>query len=247
MIRKMNRIKFQNSLIIFGVAGLLFLFNERFVLPFLGDYGLNKALIFLVMAIPHILFFIGAMVGYKLEGNEWTWTAFKTRFRYKPIKGRMWLWMILFVIVDIGLYLAVFQLAHPIVKAVHDAFPPPDILSKIMSNGETFAGYTIKGNWFLLPLHLFYYFFNVCGEEFLWRGYLFPKQELTHGRYTWVVHGLLWTMFHLFAPYNALLVLPGALFMSYVAQRTQNNTIFLISHAVLNGIPVIILISKIIG
>ena len=98
----------------------------------------------------------------------------------------------------------------------------------------------------LLGLFLIMYFFNVLGEEFLWRGYLFPKQELTHGKYTWIVHGLLWTSFHLFAPYNALMVLPGALFMSYITQRYKNNTIFLISHATLNGIPLIILLTNII-
>ncbi|MTI38286.1 CPBP family intramembrane glutamic endopeptidase [Fulvivirga lutimaris] len=243
----MKPIKLHYSLLIFGLAGLLFLLIERVVLPFLDNYGVNKALLFTITAFPHLLFFVGALIGYKHEGNKWTWREFKTRFRFKTIKGRMWLWTILFVLVDIGLYLAVFQFAHSFVKSVHDAFPPPEILNEIMGDGETFVGYVIKGNWWLLLLHLFYYFFNVCGEEFLWRGYLFPKQELTHGKYTWIVHGLLWTMFHLFAPYNALLVLPGALFMSYIVQRTQNNTIFFISHAVLNGIPIIILISKIIG
>jgi len=158
----------------------------------------------------------------------------------------MWLWTILFVAFDIALYLAVYKLAFPIVKKVHDLFPPPKILMEIMPNGETFADYTIQGNWWLLGLFLIMYFFNVLGEEFLWRGYLFPKQELTHGKYTWIVHGLLWTSFHLFAPYNALMVLPGALFMSYITQRYKNNTIFLISHATLNGIPLIILLTNII-
>ncbi|MEJ2585712.1 MAG: CPBP family intramembrane metalloprotease [Robiginitalea sp.] len=197
------------------------------------------------MGIPHVLFFAGALLGYRLEGNPWGWREFKDRFRYKPIRGKMWLWMVLIVLVDVGLYLAVYQLAYPLVKSVHDAFPPPEIMKEVMSNGETFAGYAIRGNWFLLLLHLSFYFFNVLGEEFLWRGYLFPRQELTHGKHTWIVHGLLWTMFHLFAPYNALLVLPGALFMSYVVQRTQNNTLFLIAHATMNGIPVIMLIMNI--
>ncbi|MDC6364748.1 MULTISPECIES: CPBP family intramembrane glutamic endopeptidase [Flavobacteriaceae] len=240
-------IKLPYSFLIFGTAALLFLFIERSLLPYLGGIGVNKLFLFLIMAVPHIIFFSVALIGYRLEGNAWKWTDFRTRFRFKSIKGKMWLWAVVFVLVDIGLYLAVYKLAHPFVKSVHDAFPPPEILHEIMGDGKTFIGYTTKGNWWLLFLHLFFYFFNVLGEEFLWRGYLFPKQELRHGKYTWVVHGLLWTMFHLFAPYNALMVLPGALFMSYVVQRTQNNTIFLISHAVLNGIPVIGLIINIIG
>lgn len=243
----MKPIKLSHSILIFGGAALMFLLFERAILPYLGAQGVNRAVLFVLMAVPLMIFFALALLGYRREGNPWQWREFKARFRYKPIKGKMWLWTILIVLVDIGLYLAVYEVAFPLVKWVHDAFPPPEIMNEIMSDGETFAGYVIKGNWFLLLLHLGYYFFNVLGEEFLWRGYLFPKQELRHGKYTWIVHGLLWTMFHLFAPFNALMVLPGALFMSYVVQRTQNNTLFLISHAVLNGIPIVMLIMNIIG
>ena len=82
----------------------------------------------------------------------------------------MWLWMPLIVLADIGLYLAVYKLAFPIVKAVHDAFPPPAIVNEIMGDGATFAGFATAGNWGLIFLFLFYFFFNVLGEEFLWRG-----------------------------------------------------------------------------
>ena len=116
--------------------------------------------------------------------------------------------------------------------------------SGVLSNGSFRFRLAVPG---LIGLYLLLYFFNVVGEEFLWRGYLWPKQELTHGKYTWVVHGIQWTCFHLFAPYNALMVLPGALFMSYVVQRLQNNMIFLISHATLNGIPFIMLILNVFG
>lgn len=85
------------------------------------------------------------------------------------------------------------------------------------------------------------------GEELLWRGYLFPRQELTHGKHTWVVHGLLWTGFHMFAPYNALMVLPGALFMSYIVQRYRNTSFFIVEHALMNAIPGIGIVAGIMG
>jgi membrane protease YdiL (CAAX protease family) len=159
----------------------------------------------------------------------------------------MWLWTILIVTVDAASYILVYQLAYPFIKRIHDAFPTPEVITGFMNNGETFAGFTIQGNYWLIGLFFLLYFFNVVGEEVLWRGYLFPKQELKHGKYTWIVHGFLWTAFHLFAPYNAIMVLPGALFMSYMVQRFQNNTLFLLSHATLNGIPLVILIIGVIG
>lgn len=245
--KEIKPIRLATSIVIFGGAALLFLLIERIILPYLNNLGTSKAIMFLVIAVPHMLFFFGALIAYRFEGNPSNWKSLMVRFRYKRIKGMMWVWTILIVLADVLLYLAVYKLAFPIVKKIHDWFPPPEILSEIINNGETFAGYAIKGNWWLLGLFLIMYFFNVVGEEFLWRGYLFPRQEKQHGKYTWIVHGLLWTSFHLFAPYNALMVLPGALFMSYVLQRTQNSTIFLISHAVLNGIPLVMLILGIIG
>lgn len=240
-------IPFWKSLLVFGSGTLLFLLVERWLLPFLAGLGIHKGLLFLVMALPHVLFFFGALLAYRREGYTWSWQQFRERFRFKPIKGKWWLWTLLVVLVDIGLYLAVFQGAYPVVKYVHDAIPPSEIVTEILGDQTTFAGFTVAGNWWLIGLFFFYYFFNVLGEEFLWRGYLFPRQELQHGKYTWVVHGLLWTLFHIFAPYNALMVLPGALFLSYVVQRTGNNTIFLIAHAVMNGIPLAGLVIRILG
>jgi membrane protease YdiL (CAAX protease family) len=99
----------------------------------------------------------------------------------------------------------------------------------------------------LLGVYFTYYFFNVVGEELWWRGYIFPRQELVHGSRTWIVHGLLWAGFHLFTPYNALMVLPGALWMSWIVQKQKNNWIFLIAHAAINGLAMISIISGIMG
>ena len=247
LLTKPKSIKLQYSFLYFVGGALLFLLTERLVLPFLQDAGVSYLGLFMMMALPHMIFFFVALLAFRIEGQPMTWEAFKSRFRYQPIRGKMWLWAILIIITNIGLYLAVYKLGYSVVKQVHDFFPTPEIITQVMGDGETFVGHAIKGNWWLLAVHFFYFFFNICGEEFLWRGYLFPRQELTHGKYTWIVHGLLWTIFHLFAPYNALLVLPGALFMAYVVQRTKNNTLFLLSHAVINGIPIVGLLLKIIG
>ncbi|UJH66399.1 CPBP family intramembrane glutamic endopeptidase [Allomuricauda sp. SCSIO 65647] len=244
---KIKPIRLGTSVIIFFGAALLFLVLERVVLPFLNAHEVSKPLMFLVMASPHFIFFISALIGFRLEGHPFNWDSLMSRFRYKKIKGKKWFWTLLYVLVFVGLYLLVYTLAWPLVKIIHAWLPTTELLTEIMSDGETFVGHPLKGNWWLLGLFMIMYFFNVVGEEFLWRGFLFPKQEKTHGKYTWVVHGLLWTSFHLFAPYNAIMVLPGALFMSFITQRIQNNTVFLIAHAVLNGIPVVMLIMGIIG
>jgi len=53
--------------------------------------------------------------------------------------------------------------------------------------------------------------------------------------------------FHLFAPYNALTVLPGALFLSWIVQRERNTWIFVIAHGALNVLAMIRLVSGVLG
>lgn len=242
---QLKPIALTTSLVIFLGAALLFLIIERLIIPYLAEMGISKLILFLVYISPFTLFFVIALYGYRSEGRPWKWKSILSRFNYKPIKGKMWLWTILFVAIDTLSYVVVYKLAFPIVKRIHDAFPTPEVVTSLMNNGETFAGFQVLGNWWLVGLFLLLFLLNVVGEEILWRGYLWPRQELTHGKYTWIVHGLLWTSFHLFAPYNAIMVLPGALFMSYITQRYKNNTIFLLSHATLNAIPLIMLILNI--
>ena len=41
-----------------------------------------------------------------------------------------------------------------------------------------------------------FFFFNIFGEEFYWRGYIQPRQEILNKKWTWLVHGLLWAFWH---------------------------------------------------
>lgn len=235
------------SILIFGGSAILFFIIQQYALQPLANLGINYAILILIAQLPTILFFFGALYAYRKEGNAWNWKTLFNRFRIHKIKGKFWLWVILFVIVDTGLYLLVYSVGYPVVKWVHDAFPEPQIMKDIFGDATTFAGYELAGNWWLLGLFFIIFFFNILGEELLWRGYIFPRQELTHGKNTWIVHGLLWTMFHVFAPYNALMVLPGALFMSWIVQKHKNTTIFILSHATLNSLAMIRIISGILS
>lgn len=74
------------------------------------------------------------------------------------------------------------------------------------------------------------------GEEMMWRGYILPRQELTHGEHTWLVHRLLWWMFHLSFGASLLLVLLPIIFIqSWVVQRRQNTWIGVLIHGTING------------
>jgi len=235
------------TLLFFGIPMLLFLAIQRVVIPFLDASGVSPMVNFFVLMIPHILFFFGALIAYRMEGNFWSWADLAKRFRLTRLSAKGWAWAIAAAVGNIGLYLLVYAAGNPILQWLADLIPDPEVLNRILGDGTSFVGFPLSGNVWLLGVYFTYYFFNVVGEELWWRGYIFPRQELVHGSRTWLVHGLLWADFHLFTLYNALMVLPGALWMSWIVQKQKNTWIFLIAHASINGLAMIRIISGIVG
>lgn len=81
-----------------------------------------------------------------------------------------------------------------------------------------------------------YFFFNIVGEELMWRGYLLPRQSATLGRYAWILNGLLWAIFHVGIGWRiAILLLPIEFIVPYVVQRRQNTWLGIIIHGLYNG------------
>jgi len=151
----------------------------------------------------------------------------------------------LFMLLSVGLlafttrWLASFSLLAP-----PDYWPAelkPTIQSASANNviPSEFMGISLAGNWWILIVLLISLVIATFGEELWWRGYILPRQELAHGKQTWVIHGLLWTSFHLFAPWNLIAILPGSLALSYVAQRLKNTWPAVIAHGLANGLLVL--------
>lgn len=84
-------------------------------------------------------------------------------------------------------------------------------------------------------------------EEFWWRGLILPRQELAMGKVTWMVHGLLWTLFHLFWFWNTLLILPMCLAISLMVYQRKNTTPAIIAHFLINGVGVIPIVAGVLG
>jgi hypothetical protein len=88
------------------------------------------------------------------------------------------------------------------------------------------------------PMYILYvwpaiFFFNILGEGFIWRGCMQPRQELQLGMFSWLVHGVLWAVWHLpmvldviFAASPIFLILPA------VVQFRQNTSIAIVVHAI---------------
>jgi membrane protease YdiL (CAAX protease family) len=78
---------------------------------------------------------------------------------------------------------------------------------------------------------------NIAAEELFWRGMVFPRQELCHGKRTYVVHGLIWALSHLFQYWMLPPILLGSLALAWTVQRTHTTRVGIVAHLVNNGLP----------
>jgi membrane protease YdiL (CAAX protease family) len=193
------------------------------------------------------LVFIVSLVAYKLEGNPLTWQAFASRYRLRKLTRLDWLWVIGLLVVHglaiLALGLAGKWLASIPILAMPDSFPPelrPGGTAELVP-GE-FMGMALQGKWWIVALYFLGWVFNIFGEEFWWRGYLLPRQELTHGKWTWIVHGILWGANHLFQKWTLVLLVPTAFLFAYGAQQVKNTWVPIIVHGLMNLTPLIVII-----
>lgn len=85
----------------------------------------------------------------------------------------------------------------------------------------------------LLLIWLPMFFFNIVGEELLWRGYI--QARLAH-KQAWVLCSALWLLFHLAFGFDLLIVLlPVIIVIPYVFAKTGNTGTGILIHGLFNG------------
>lgn len=85
----------------------------------------------------------------------------------------------------------------------------------------------------LLLVWLPMFFFNIAGEELLWRGYL---QARLRGRHAWPLCAALWLLFHLpFGPGLMIMLLPVVVIIPYAFHKTRNALVGIFIHGLYNG------------
>jgi membrane protease YdiL (CAAX protease family) len=166
---------------------------------------------------------LAALAAFVLERQPLTWAAFASRYRLSRMDGRAWLWTTGGLLVMGVLSLAANLLLPALWRALR--FTPPEAY--------------IEGApalWFTL-VNLG---FNILGEELWWRGFILPRQELVHGRWTWLVHGVLWAWFHAFKWWVVPAMMITCLVIPFVALRTRNTWPGIFIHLGINGLGILL-------
>ncbi|SIQ65559.1 CAAX protease self-immunity [Alkalispirochaeta americana] len=101
---------------------------------------------------------------------------------------------------------------------------------------ESFQGHERFFLLFWFPM----FFFNIAGEEILWRGYI---QTRLRGNYSWLLCSFLWMVFHIPFGLDLMIVLIPLLFViPYVHKKTENTSNAMLIHGLYNG-PVFVLVA----
>ncbi|MBM3126802.1 MAG: CPBP family intramembrane metalloprotease, partial [Chloroflexi bacterium] len=203
----------------------------------------------LLYLAPLSLLLPASYIAYRLEGNPSTWAAFKERFNLKPLKGMDWAWVIGLVVFGLATSALSFTSRRLATLSWYSPpeYIPPVVDPRITTLPAEIMGVSLQGNWLVLFIYALALVVNILGEELYMRGYILPRQTLTHGHRAWLVHGILWTLFHFFQRWTYLQILPITLSLSYVAYRTKNTSIAIASHYIGNGIigmiPILIMVA----
>jgi membrane protease YdiL (CAAX protease family) len=240
------------TILIFSISSIILFISIYLFIPILmNNYHLSFAIAYLpCFYIPFIGLLITAFFIYKQEGNKFSIKEISTRLGLRRLdKKSIILLIIFFFLVGLGFLLAsvLSQLISDNIKllSVPDSFPAGLNHRKELLTGH-FFDFSVKGIWWYPVLYFIGWFFNIFGEEILFRGILLPKNEKSFGKKAWVFQGILWGFWHIFWYWQFI---PLTLFVSlpliFVVQKTANTWVGIIIYGTLNLIPLIYIISQV--
>jgi membrane protease YdiL (CAAX protease family) len=239
------------SLLFFCVAGGLSIVAHHVVTPVLAAKGIQP---FYAEFIPNTMILacllIAAIVAYRLEGRPMTWAGIKERLRLTPMTGRLWLWTLGATIAGFICYYLFTPLGNWLIAqgfipmpASLPAWVDPRVVGSFVEKFNMEAG-GLRGIWSFFFMAAITFFFNIVGEEFWWRGYVLPRNELAFGKWTWLIHAVMWAaLFHAWKYWDLVGLLPAHLVFVYVASRTKSTTVSLWLHIFTNiSFPIFVLL-----
>ena len=233
------------SLLYFGVPCALFNLSVRLLIPLLDRLGVPLFVNFLIgVGGPLLLLFIASLVAYRAEGNPWSVSHLRARFRLGAMTPRTWLWTLaLTVVMLFGPPLLAFSSGW-----IRSFAPPSEVVARMFEVGpDSFMGMPMGGAYLVLMGFFLFIIVNVLGEELWWRGYVLPRQEASMGGWAWLANGLLWALFHSFFQWEVIGLLPGALALAYVAQRRKSTWPGIVAHLAVNVPSIVSLLVGVLG
>lgn len=237
MNSSLKPISISGAVLLFGIPAVGFIAVCRVLVPYFHqNFGLHPALSWFIGGLLTFLpLFLLALFLARKDGFL-TKAELSSRFRLKKMSNRDWkfaLGGLLLIFIGTGLIMGISKLLH-----LQFGIPEIETTPSFMKF-EPFQG----KERLLLLVWLVMFFFNIFGEELLWRGYILPRQELALGQSAWMLNSALWFVFHVaFGIDLLILLLPILIVLPWCVQKTGNTMVGIWIHGLMNG-PMFILVS----
>jgi len=197
-------------------------------------------------------FVLSMVIVYREEGDL-RWETIRRRFRLNtPLdpktdepRRKLWWWLIPFAILLFVLWTTVSPLLDRLWVSVFPFFTMPASanLDNLLQAPDIVA--QLVGIWSFFGLFLVMAIFNICGEEFIFRGVLLPKMKGVFGKWDWVVNGVLMGAYHWHQPWMILTgMVTSVLCFSLPARRFRSTWMAIIIHSIqyLLFIPMVLML-----
>lgn len=224
---EIKKLGFLGSFAIYIPAAILMYCMTKYLIPYLSRVTGQETILFWFIVAGLGIFtplIITAILILKAEGYKISKSTWIERLRFRKITKTDLIWSIAGLVL-VGVFSGIIMKGLELIIGKFDHSPA------FMS----FEPLT-KGRYWLLLIWAPYWILNILGEELLWRGVMLPRQEIAFGKYTWLIHGFGWGLFHIAFGWQLLITLIPLLFIqSFIVQKTKNSWIGVIMHGGLNG------------
>lgn len=224
---ELKKLGLLGSFAIYIPAAVLMYCLSKYLIPYLSETTGQETILFWFIVAGIGIFtplIITAILILRTEGYKISKSTWIERLRFRKITKLDLVWSFVGLIL-VGIFSGLIIKLLELIVGQFDHSPA------FMS----FEPLT-KGRYWLLLVWAPYWILNILGEEFLWRGVMLPRQEIVFGKYTWIIHGFGWGLFHVAFGWQLLITLIPLIFIqSYIVQKTKNTWIGVIMHGGLNG------------
>lgn len=233
-MNELKKLTVFQALFIFGVATLYFFLLLITLYPFLKlQFSFNPALYWFITGyFLFIPLFSYALVAARYEGNPQVKQILQA-LSIRSLTGNDWRYVItgtFSVFILTGLIFGISMVSHQ------------HFGTRLLNTTPWFMEMKPfqKTEQLLLLVWLPMFFFNIVGEEILWRGYV---QTRLDGKYAWLLCSLLWLIFHIpFGIDLLIMLLPCLLIIPYTFYKTRNTVVGILIHGIYNG-PMFVLVA----
>ncbi|MDO9511937.1 MAG: CPBP family intramembrane metalloprotease [Bacteroidales bacterium] len=220
------------TLLYFSLAGILLYLATHMGISFsISQFGWSPMIAWFVNGgIIFIILITALFVLLLKEQKVLTYRIFKEALNLKPVSKKDLIWTVAGIvsisILSMLMMMILNEFSERYPSLIGEGYSPPFLEFSKLSPSEYWV--------FLIWIPFF--FFNIFGEELLWRGYILPRQKTNSETANWMLNSFGWMLFHFaFGWKLIILLLPILIITPLVVQKTKNTWTGIFIHGIING------------